>query len=151
MPRAARRLEYLTAGADFDTVVLAISMGAYKPFGTEKGFCAEIIARYARARRRRDSQDHPWLAQRQLVQHLAEGGQSPDVRLVGAQRVLHVAVRAERSDPSSRIALGGMPYFRWRTPLDRGLPRQILSDKHAASRPLGAPEDIACTPSSEGH
>ena len=44
MPRAARRLQYLTAGDDFDTVVLAVSMGAYKPFGTEKGFCAELIA-----------------------------------------------------------------------------------------------------------
>jgi uncharacterized protein with NAD-binding domain and iron-sulfur cluster len=38
--------ETLIAGTDFDTIVLAISMGAYKPFGSNRGFCAELVAQH---------------------------------------------------------------------------------------------------------
>jgi uncharacterized protein with NAD-binding domain and iron-sulfur cluster len=37
--------ELLQRGTDFDTVVLAISMGAYKPLNAEPGMCDELIAR----------------------------------------------------------------------------------------------------------
>jgi uncharacterized protein with NAD-binding domain and iron-sulfur cluster len=36
--------ELLGRGTDFDTVILAISMGAYKPLNGEPGLCEEIIA-----------------------------------------------------------------------------------------------------------
>jgi uncharacterized protein with NAD-binding domain and iron-sulfur cluster len=40
--------ETLQLGTDFDTVVLAISMGAYKPLNDESGMCDEMIARTPR-------------------------------------------------------------------------------------------------------
>lgn len=41
-PRAGE--EVLEAGRDFDTVVMAIAMGAYKPLNSEPGMCDELIA-----------------------------------------------------------------------------------------------------------
>lgn len=40
--------EVLTAGEDFDTVVLAISMGAYKPLNSEPTMCDALLARGGR-------------------------------------------------------------------------------------------------------
>jgi uncharacterized protein with NAD-binding domain and iron-sulfur cluster len=40
----AAREELLVRGTDFDIVVLAISMGAYKPLNAEPGMCDELIA-----------------------------------------------------------------------------------------------------------